>query len=225
MLTVPKEFSALIGTYAPLFTNRVWHHVQVLMIGAILAPGKRTVTAALRVMGLAHAKSFQKYHRVLNRTVWSSLEGARLLLLLLVSILAPTGPLIMGLDDTLERRRGPKIHAKGIDRDPVRSSHSHLVKASGLRWLSLMLLVPIAWAKRLWALPFLTVLAPSERYHQERGPRHKKLTDWARQMLLVVRRWVPERTLVLVTDSSFAVMTLLWRVRQLPNPICCITRL
>jgi hypothetical protein len=225
MLAVTKEFADLMTTFAPLFTKRVWPHVQVLLLGAILAPGKRTATAALRVMGLAHAKAFQQYHRVLNRTVWFSLEGARLLLLLLVSLLAPGGPLVMGLDDTLERRWGAKIHAKGIYRDPVRSSHSHLVKVSGLRWLSLMLLVPIAWAKRVWALPFLTVLAPSERYHQERGQRHKKLTDWARQMLLVVRRWVPERTLVLVTDSSFAVITLLWRVRQLSNPICCITRL
>jgi hypothetical protein len=225
MLTVPKEFATLIATFAPLFTKRAWHHVQVLMIGAMLAPGKRTVTAALRVMGLAHTKSFQRYHRVLNRAVWSSREGARLLLLLLVPILAPSGPLVMGLDDTLERRRGAKIQAKGIYRDPVRSSHSHVVKASGLRWLSLMLLVPIPWAMRVWALPFLTVLAPSERYHEERGQRHKKLTDWARQMLLVVRRWVPERALVVVTDSSFAVITLLWRVRQVPNPICCITRL
>jgi hypothetical protein len=222
---VPKEFSALRGTYAPLFTNRVWHHVQVLMLGAILAPGKRTVTAALRVMGLAPAKSFQKYHRVLNRTVWSSLEGARLLRLLLVSILAPTGPLVMGVADTLERRRGPKIQAKGLYRDPVRSSHSHLVNASGLRWVRLMGLVPMAWAKRVWALPFWTRLALPERYHQERGQHHQKLTDWARQMLLVGRRWVPERTLVLVTDSRFAVITLLWRVRQLPNPLGCITRL
>lgn len=225
MLTLPKEFAALMTTFAPLFTKRVWHPVQVLLIGAILAPGKRTVTAALRVMGLAQAKSFQQYHRVLNRAVWSSLEGARLLLLLLVHTLARSGPLVLGLDDTLERRRGARIRAKGIYRDPVRSSHSHLVKASGLRWLGLMLLVPIPWARRVWALPFLTVLAPSERFHQERGQRHKKLTDWARQMLLVVRRWVPERALVLVTDSSFAVLTLLWRLRQLPDPICCITRL
>jgi hypothetical protein len=221
---LPKEFVALITTFAPLFPKRVWQHVQIVLVGAILAPGKRTVTAALRVMGLAHAKSFQQYHRVLNRDVWSSLEGARLLLLLLMSLLAPSGPLVMGLDDTLERRRGAKIHAKGIYRDPVRSSHSHLVKASGLRWLSLMLLVPISWAKRVWALPVLTVLAPSERHHQKRGQRHKKLTDWARQMLLVVRRWVPERTLVLVTDIRFEVITLFWRLCQLPNPICCVTR-
>jgi hypothetical protein len=225
MLVVPKEFVNLMTTFAPLFTKRVWHHVQVLLVGAILSPGKRTITAVLRGMGLAHAKSFQPYHRVLNRDVWSGLEGARLLLLLLVSLLAPSGPLVMGLDDTLERRRGAKIHAKGIYRDPGRSSHSHVGKASGLRGLRLMLLVPLTWAKRVWALPFLTVLAPSERYHQERGQRHKKLTDGARHMLMVVRRWAPERTLVLVTDSSFAVITLLWRLRQWANPICCVTRL
>jgi hypothetical protein len=170
-------------------------------------------------------KSFQPSHRVLNRTVWSSLEGSRLLLQLLVHTLAPTGPLVMELDDTIERRRGAKIRAKRMDRDPVRSSHSHGVKASGLRWLSLMLLVPLPWAKQVWALPFLTVPAPSERYHQERGQRHQKLTDWACQMLLMVRRWVPERSLVLVTASSFAVITVLWWLSRLAPPICSITRL
>ena len=131
---MPKEFGLFMTTFAPLFTKRVWQHVQVLLIGAILAPGQRAVTTALRVMGLAQATFFQEYHRVLNRAVWSSLEGARLLWVLLVSVLAPAGPLIMGLDETLERRRGAKIQARGMYRDPVRSSHSLMVKASGLRW-------------------------------------------------------------------------------------------
>jgi hypothetical protein len=225
MLIVPKEFAVFMTTFAPLFTKRVWQHVQVLLVGTILTPDRRTVTAALRVMGLAHVKSFPQYHRVLNRAVWSSMEGSRLLLHLLVHTLARTGPLVMGLDDTIERRRGAKIRAKGIYRDPMRSSHSHVVKASGLRWLSLMLLVPLPWAKRVWALPFLTALAPSKRYYQERGQRHTKLTDWAEQMLLVVRRWVRERALVVVTDSSFAVITLLWHMRQLRHPVSWITRL
>jgi len=86
------------------------------------------------------------------------------LLKVLVQTFAAGGPIIVGLDDTIERRWGAHIKARGIYRDPVRSSHSHTVKASGLRWLSLMLLVPIPWAKRIWALPFLTVLAPSQRY-------------------------------------------------------------
>jgi hypothetical protein len=148
---VPKEFASVVTIFAPLFTKRVWQHVQVLLVGAILAPGKRTVTAALRVMGLAHVESFQPYHRVLNRAVWSSLEGSRPLLQRLVHTLAPTGPVVMGLDDTIERRRGATSRAKGIYRDPVRSAHSHVVKARGWRWLSLMRLVPLPWVKRVWA--------------------------------------------------------------------------
>src|SRR3712207_6466998 len=127
---------------------------------------------------------------------------------MLIDAFAPTGPVVLGLDDTIERRRGKHIKAKGIYRDPVRSSDAHFVKASGLRWLSLML-TPIPWAARTWALPVLTALAPSERSCRERGQRHKKLTDWARQMILQVRRWRPERELVLVTDMGFAALDLL----------------
>jgi hypothetical protein len=87
-----------------------------------------------------------------------------------------------------------------------------------------MVLVPIPWAKRVWALPFLTVLAPSERYYQGRKRAHKKLTDWAQQALLQVRRWLPRRDLVIVADSSFAVITVLARLRRLPHPVCMITR-
>lgn len=195
-----------------------------MVVGAILTPAQRTVTAVLRIMGLGHEPHFQTYHRVLNRAVWSSWDVSRVLLLLLVKTFAVRGPIIVGIDDTIERRWGAKIKARGIYRDPVRSSHSHLVKASGLRWLSLMLLVPIPWADRVWALPFLTVLAPSERYYQGKRHAHKKLTDWAQQALLQVRRWLPRRDLVIVADSSFAVITLLARLRRLPHPVCMITR-
>jgi DDE superfamily endonuclease len=143
----------------------------------------------------------------------------------LLNAFAKSGPVILGLDDTIERRRGAKIKAKGIYRDPVRSSHTHFVKASGLRWLSLMLLAPIPWAQRVWGLPFLTVLAPSERYYKGKTRGHKKLTQWAQQMVMQVRRWLPKRFLVVVADSSFAVIDLLWQLRQLKNPICMITRL
>src|SRR4028118_1071717 len=133
-------------------------------------------------MGREQERQFQRYHRVLNRAVWSSRQASRVLLQQVVNVFAPSGVLVMGIDDTIERRRGKQIGAKGIYRDPVRASHSHLVKASGLRWLSLMLLVEIPWAKRVWALPFLTALTPSERYHQSQGQRHKTLVDWSRQI-------------------------------------------
>lgn len=219
---MPCEFMNLIVAFAPLFSKPVFQHLELLLIGAILAPAKRTVTSALRVMGLSQEKHFQNYHRVLNRAAWSVLSASRILLGLLVATFAPSGELVMGLDDTIERRRGEKIAALGIYRDPVRSSHSHFVKASGLRWLSLMLLVEIPWAGRLWALPFLTCLCPSERYHQERRRRHQKLTERARQMLLLVKRWLPERQVVVVADSSFAALELLAAVRE---QVCVITRL
>jgi len=224
MLTLPSEYVTLIQAFAPIFSKRIWQHLQVLVIGAILAPGKRTVTAALRIMGLSQDKHFQNYHRILNRAAWSGLEVSRVLLQLLVTTFALLGDLVLGIDDTIERRRGEKIKAKGIYRDPVRSSHSHFVKASGLRWLSLMLLVPIPWAQRVWALPFLTGLAPSERYYRDRVRGQKILTDWVRQMLLQARRWLPKRRLVVVADAGFAVISLLSRMQHLPNPICMVTR-
>jgi hypothetical protein len=222
MLTLPFELANLIVAFAPLFSKPVWKHVPVLIAGAILAPGKRTVTQALRVCGLCTDENFQTYHRVLNRAIWSSLQASRILLSLLVAAFAPARVLVMGLDDTIERRRGDRIKAKGIYRDPVRSSRSHFVKASGLRWLSLMLLVDIPWAGRVWALPFLTALCPSERYYKERRRAHQKLTERARQMLLVVKRWLPQRELVVVADSSFAALELLDAVR---SEVSVITRL
>jgi hypothetical protein len=219
-----SEYTTILTAFAGLFSKRVWQRVQILLLGAILAPGQRTVTAILRIMGLSTEKHFQNFHRVLNRATWSSLEASRVLLGLLVATFAVFGPVVLGLDDTIERRRGAKIKAKGIYRDPVRSSHSHFVKASGLRWLSLMLLTPIPWAKRVWALPFLTVLAPSERYYEKRKRAHKKLTVWARQVLLQVKRWLPGRKLVVVMDGGFAAIDFLWQVAKLADPITLIAR-
>ncbi len=222
MLTLPSELTSLIVAFAPLFSKPVWQHVQVLLVGAILAPGKRTVTSALRVCGLSHERHFQTYHRVLNRARWSSLQASRSLLSVLIKNFAPTGALVFAIDDTIERRRGGQIKATGIYRDAVRSSHSHFVKASGLRWLCLMLTVRIPWAERVWALPVLTALCPSARYYEERGHAHKKLTAWARQMLLQVKRWLPEREMVVVADSSFAALELLAALRR---EMTVITRL
>ena len=223
MLRLPARFAAVTLCFAPLFRQRTWRHAQVLLLGAILVPGQRTVTSILRIGGLRRERRFTNYHRVLNRAAWSGRAAARVLLGLLLGAFVPKGPVLLGLDDSIERRRGKRIGAKGIYRDPVRSSKGHFVRASGLRWLSLMLLVSIPWAGRVWALPFLTALAPSERHGRERGRRHKTLTDWARLLVLQARRWMPGRALVLVADSSFAALELLaGLVRQ---DVTCVTRL
>jgi DDE superfamily endonuclease len=226
MRTLPTTMLHLLNPFVPLFSRRLWPHVQVLLAGAILATGKRTVSAALRVMGLGQTEQFQRYHRLLNRAVWSAREASGVLLGLLVKTFLADGPLVIGVDETLERRWGKKIAAKGVYRDPVRSTHERFVKSSGLRWVCLMLLVPVPWARRVWALPFLSVLAPSERYSARQGKRHKKMTDWARQMLLLVRRWWPEREIVAVADSAYASLRLLASCQRfLPRPVTFITRL
>src|SRR5918997_2897689 len=226
MRTLPATMIRLLVPFAPLFSKRVWQNAQVLLMGAILAPARRTVSSALRAMGLDRHKGFHRYHRVLSHASWSSLKASRVLLGLLVEMFVAQGdPLVVGIDETLERRWGKKIAAKGIYRDPVRSTHENFVKASGLRWICVMLLVEIPWAARVWALPFLSMLAPSERYATERGKRHKKITDWARQLLFLVRRWWPEREIVAVADSDYAAIALLVRLARLRKPIAVVTRL
>jgi len=225
MLTLPDEYNTLFAHMRPFFSKRVWKLGEVLLVGAILAPGKRTVTAVLRIMGLSQERHFQNYHRMLNRAVWSNLMLSLVLLRLLLSAFLSFGPVVIGIDETIERRRGEKIKAKGIYRDPVRSSEKHFVKASGLRWISMMLLVRVPWAKRIWSLPFLTALAPSERYYGSSPRRHKKLTDWARQMGMQVRRWLPKRKIILVADSSYAALELLYSLFSLPEPVYMVTQL
>jgi DDE superfamily endonuclease len=222
MSTLPFAIATVIGAFAPVFSRRVFEHAKLLIVGAILAPGKRTITAVLRVMGRSNDEYFQNFHRVLNRAQWRPLDASHRLLGLLLDTFVPTGPVVMGIDETIERRRGEKIAAKGIYRDPVRSSHTHFVKARGLRWVSLMLLTRIPWAARVWALPFLTVLAPSERHYQARGRQTHALLDRARQAVRLVRRWLPTRELVVSGDQTYAALEWLDAIR---DTACVITRL
>ena len=219
MLLLPADMLAGLSHFAPLFSRRTWRHVPLLVVGALLAPGRRMVSSALRAVGLAYTPTFQAYHRVLNRATWSSLEASRILLRLLIAAFAPKGPFVLGIDETIERRRGRKITAAGIYHDPVRSSHSHFVKVTGLRWVCLMLLVPIPWAGRVWALPFLTALAPSERYAAQRQRQYKPITLWARQLIRLTHRWLPERRLVVVGERGYAALELLAAVRPVATMV------
>ena len=166
VLTLPVSIIRLLEPFSAIFPVKTWEKAQLLLVGAILSPGKRTVTSALRVMGLSGDENFAHYHHVLNRAGWSSLKLSRTLLFLLLRHLdAGVGPLVFGIDETIERRRGARIAAKGIYRDGVRSSRGHFVKASGLRWLSLLLLLPIEPARyfangRSPAAPTMLMITP-----------------------------------------------------------------
>src|SRR3982750_917767 len=223
---VPNSLVSFLQPFRDGFTAPTWEHVLVLVMGAILVPGRRTVASALRVMGLGQARHFTNYHRVLNRNAWSAHALSRRLLIRLVDAFVPDGePVVIAPDDSIERRWGARIKKRGIYRDPVRSSKGHFVKASGLRWLSFALLPEIRWAGRCWALPFLAILAPSQRYwetHRAGQRPFKTLTDWARQGLLQTAHWLPHRRIVAVADTSFAAIELLEAVR---HRVTMITRL
>lgn len=226
MFVVSHEIQTVLNAFSPLFSTVVWGNAMILVIGAILCNnGNRTVTACLRVMGLSEDTCFTNYHRVLNRAKWNTLQGSKILLGLLILLVPPGFPLIIGVDETIERRKGKRIKAKGVYRDAVRSTEKHVVRCFGLKWISMMLIVPLPWAKRCWALPFLTVLAPSETYNKEKGRRHKTTIDWTRQMIMQVSRWVANRTIILVGDGAYAAVSLAHCCAGLPNPVFLVSRL
>lgn len=226
MLTMPTTIMTVLQHFMPVFSERIWDWVPVLVIGAIMAPHKRTVSSVLRIMGLSGERQFQNYHRVLNRVHWSGLKASRILLGLLVSAFVAVGaPIIIAVDETLERRRGQHIGAKGHFRDPVLSSEKQSIASEGLRWVSMMLLVNVPWSKRVWALPFLSLLAPHEKTNQALGKRHKTSIDWVQQMTSQVRRWVPNRSIVLLTDGGLIAVRLGLRCNRYAQAVTYVSRL
>ena len=230
MPTLPAVMVTLLLPFERLFDPRTWRKAQLLAMGAILSPGKRTVSSALNILGIGQHGDFAVYHQVLNRARWSPLQLSRALLLLVAGRLGSSSePLVFGIDETVERRWGRKIAAKGRYRDPVRSRDDQVVMTPGLQWVSLMLLTRIGWAGRHWALPFLTALVVSARYDRRKGRRHKTVTDYAQQMLVCLRRWLPDRDLpdrdLVVADGGYAKREFLRHCQSMSKPVVVVTKL
>jgi len=225
MITLPIEIMAVLEVFAPVFSERIWDWVQVLVAGAILSPRQRTVTSALRAVGLHEDKQFQNYHRVLNRAKWSSLEVSGILFGMLVRVFVRDKVLVLASDETLERRRGAKIPHLGSFRDAARSTKGNKVKSFGLRWVSMMILSEIGWSSRIWALPFLTVLAPGVNSDEQHNRRHKTSIDWVRQQVTQVRRWLPHHPTVLVVDGGLASLALAQACQAFKTPVTLVTLL
>lgn len=222
-----QEIIQLLMAFAQAFTAPTYANALVLLYGAILAPGRRTVASALRAMGLADSSHFTNFHRVLNRAQWSPWVLSQLLLaLIILFFLPPSMPLLLVIDETLERRRGPQIKYKGWFRDPIRSTMNHVSKSLGIRWICLAILVPVPWSPRLWALPFMTIPALGPKTStQLKKRRHRTIVDWAMIMIDKVRTWQPDREIVLTGDGSYAAVILVQRCQRLKRPVTLVSRL
>jgi hypothetical protein len=207
MSSLPHHIATVFKPFQVLFTSPTWDNIQVMLTGSILCQGARRVTSILRVMGLSHETRFEKYHRVLNRAKWNSVSGAKILLGLLISLLPTSAPLLIAVDDTIERRSGKKIQAKGVYRDACRSTEEKVITCFGLKWVCLVLIMDMPWCQRPWALPFMTLLAPSKACNKKRGKAHKTSIDWTITAVRLISRWI-KRPFVLIGDGGFACIRL-----------------
>lgn len=207
-MPLPDPIIEVLAVFRPLFTTPTWRKLMILLTGTLLAKGRRTVAAALRASGNAQATNFSLFHQVLNRAQWSPLAVSRQLLLLIVETFVPAATVDLVIDETLERRWGPKISKRGHYRDSALSSKERSVSSPGLRWIVMAVVVTLPWTKQRWALPFLCVLATTPEVSGRLGKRHKTIGMWAHQMLSVVRRWLPDRDIKLMGDTAYAVLEL-----------------
>ncbi len=229
MHTPSPEIIQLLTAFAPAWTQPTFARMALLVCGAILAPGGRTVAAVLRVLGLGGTRHFTNFHRVLNRNRWSPFRLAHRLFALLVQLVPPGEALVVLLDETLQRRQGAQLVYKGLFRDAVRSTAARLVCSWGVRWCCLCLLVPVPWSTRRWALPFLVVPVRSEKTCRKFRRRHVGTVRWAQRLLRHVQAWCPERELVAVGDGAYAAVELIHQCQTLTTrreaPLRLVSRL
>jgi hypothetical protein len=208
-MPLPDPIIEVLMTFRPLFTAPTWRKLMILLTGTLLAQGRRTVAAALRHSGNDMAANFSTFHHVLNRARWSPLAVSRQLLLLIVETFVPAGVCVdLVIDETLERRWGSKISKRGHYRDSALSSRKRSVSSPGLRWIVMAVVVTLPWTKQRWALPFLCVLATTPEISERLGKRHKTVGMWAHQMISLVRRWLPDRSIKLMGDTAYNVLDL-----------------
>jgi hypothetical protein len=216
----------LLAPFAVALTHPALAKLAWLVQGGILAPGRRTVCAALAACGLGQSPRFGSFHRFFNRDRWSALHLSRLLLLLLVAaFLAPDEPLVILVDETLERRQGRRIAYPSWFRDPVRSEGARKVHCRAIRWLCACLLVRVPWSGRPWALPFFVVPVLAAKVCQRLGKQPRSHVGWSRVLVTRLERWLPTRPILLVGDGNFMAIELVERCQAATSPATLVTRM
>src|SRR3990172_6164985 len=203
MHSIPKAAEPFIQAFAGAFTRPTFPRFVVLLMGAILTAGRRTINNMLRTVGSLAPGHPSSYHRVLSRRRWSSWRLARALAGYILRHWIPEGPVPLCGDDTVDEHRGKKVYGKAGHRDAVRSTHSFTAYRWGHQGVVLAILVKFPFARRLWALPVLVALYRSKEWNREHGRRHKTPSELMRQLLAVLIRWFPRRKFVFAGDGGY----------------------
>jgi ribosomal protein L28 len=206
---LPAEVIPILSHFAPAFTQPSYEKGVTLVIGTLLARGRRTVTSALRAVGKGEDRGWSKYHHLLNRCQWSGLQVSQLLVCLIVTTFVQTGEWVtIAVDETLERRWGPQIRKRGHWRDSLASSRKMNVSTSGLRWLVFAVVIHVPWTKYAVALPFLSVLLTTPKVSKQLGKRHKTVAQVTGKVVVWLRRTLVGYPVHLVGDGAYAVIGL-----------------
>lgn len=203
-MPLPSAAERLLLEFASAFSRRTLERWVVLVVGAIVTTGRRTVQNVLRTVEGFAPGAPSSYHRVLSRRRWSSWELARTLARLILDRFAAKGVVPLVGDDTVDEHRGKKVYGKGCHRDAVRSTHSYTAFRWGHKWIVLSILVRLPFASRPWALPVLVALYRSKEWNRKHGRRHKTPVDLMRQLLAVFLRWFPDRRFTFAGDGNFS---------------------
>ena len=200
---LPKPARSLFETLAGSFTRPTFLRVVVLALATLLTVGQRTVCNLLRTLGALAPGHPSSYHRVFSQRRWSSWRLAHALTQWVFDHLVPQGPVLLAGDDTVDGHKGAQVFGKGCHRDPVRSTHSLTVFRWGHKWVVLVVLVRVPWARRLWALPVLVALYRTPKDNTQAGRRHKTPTRLLRQLACVLLRWFRQRRFLLSADGNY----------------------
>lgn len=225
MLTPSPQIIQLMASFAKAMYQPTFSRALTLVYGAILAPGQRTLSAILRVMGLENKKGHECYHRVFSRNVWSPMLMSKLLLLTLVSLFAAEGVIVIVVDETLIRRWGRKISYKSWYRDGVRSTAKRVALSMGIRWSCMSLVVEVPWSHRRWALPFLVTPVLSEKVCRRLHKKFHGTIGCTAECIRKVRQWLPDREIVLSADGDYAAVELVQECQNFEKPVTLVCRM
>jgi len=204
MVQLPAAAQPLIDRLSVAFSQPTFKRFTLLLVGAILTPGRRTVLHVLWTVRSLTDGHVSSYHRVLSRNRWSLWPLGRALAGAALAWVGEGEPVLVAIDDHATQHRGKRVYGKARHRDAVRSSHSHTVWLWGHKWVVLAICVRLPFASRPWALPVLCALYRSPQTDAAEGRGHKTPPQLARGLMAALCRWFPDRRFVFLGDGGFS---------------------